>query len=142
MSFSSSASVIVHAPLATVWEALTVPEQVKRYFFGTNLDTTWEVGAPVFFRGEWEGKPYEDRGTIIAFEPMKRLSFNYWSAFSGAPDTPETRQVLAYDVTEKDGGVEVRITQSNAPSQEVADHSAGNWKMVLDGMKKMVETGA
>lgn len=138
-SFSSTSSIIINAPLEKVWEALTKPELVKQYFFGTDLVTTWEVGAPIFFRGEWEGKSYEDKGTILSFLPMTSFSFNYWSSFSGSPDTLETRQLLEYTVEETSEGVRVAIKQSNVDTQERADHSAKNWDMVLQGLKKMIE---
>ncbi|HEY5283904.1 MAG TPA: SRPBCC family protein, partial [Polyangia bacterium] len=84
MSFSTSISVTVRAPRERVWDAITQPAIVKQYFFGTDLDTDWKVGSPLFFRGEWQGKRYEDRGTVLAYEPMNALEYNYWSAFSGA----------------------------------------------------------
>jgi uncharacterized protein YndB with AHSA1/START domain len=139
MPFSATASVTVSAPLAKVWEGITVPSEVKKYFFGTDLVTTWEPGTPVLFKGEWQGKAYEDKGTVLAFEPQKRLKFDYFSAMSGKEDKPENYQVIAYDLAETPSGVTVTITQDNAPTQEAADHSAGNWKTVLEGMKKLVE---
>lgn len=39
MSYSSVASVVINAPCQRVWDALTKPELVKEYFFGTNLVT-------------------------------------------------------------------------------------------------------
>jgi uncharacterized protein YndB with AHSA1/START domain len=35
----------VNAPISTVWDALTNPVTVKKWFFGTDLKTTWEVGT-------------------------------------------------------------------------------------------------
>ena len=139
MSFSSSSSVVIKASLQKVWDGLTLPELVKQYFFGTNMVTDWKVGSPIFFRGEWEGKAYEDKGTVLEFNPLKSLSYNYWSGFSGVEDKPENYQILKYEVEEVEGGVKLTISQSNASSQESADHSAANWKMVMDGLKKLVE---
>jgi hypothetical protein len=55
MPHSTSSSIVIRAPRAKVWEALTQPEIVRTYFFGTNLVTDWKVGSPLFFRGEWDG---------------------------------------------------------------------------------------
>ena len=55
-------------------EAIIDPVKVKQYFFGTDLVTNWEVGKPIFFRGEWEGQAYEDKGTVLQFEPKKNAS--------------------------------------------------------------------
>ena len=74
MSYSSSVSIIINASPEKIWEALTVPEKVKEYFFGTNLVTDWKVGSPILFRGEWEGKAYEDKSTVLEFNPPHSLS--------------------------------------------------------------------
>lgn len=141
-TYSASASTTINAPAEKVWAALTRPELVKQYFFGTDLDTTWEVGSPIFFRGEWQGKPYEDKGMVLSFEPPTSLSFDYWSALSGREDQPEAYQVIRYDLEEIDGQTKVTITQSNVDSQENADHSVQNWQTVLDSMKQLVEAQA
>jgi uncharacterized protein YndB with AHSA1/START domain len=139
MSYSNGASIVVNAPRERVWDALTKPELVKQYFFGTNLVTDWTVGSALFFRGEWNGKPYEDRGAVLSFEPLKGLSFNYWSAFSGLEDRPELRQIIRYGLEDTSKGVLVTVDQSNVDTQEHANHGAKNWQGVLEAMKKLVE---
>jgi uncharacterized protein YndB with AHSA1/START domain len=141
MPFSTSISVTIHAPRERVWAAITEPAIIKQYFFGTDLDTDWKVGSPLFFRGEWQGKRYEDRGTVLAYEPMNALAYNYWSAFSGAEDKPETRQVIRYQLDQVADGIRVTVTQSNVATQAIADHSAQNWRGVLEAMKALLEGG-
>jgi uncharacterized protein YndB with AHSA1/START domain len=142
MSYSNNASVVVNASREKIWEALTKPELVKRYFFGTNLVTDWTVGSALFFRGDWNGKAYEDKGTVLSFDPPKSLSFDYWSAFSGHEDRPDLRQIVRYDLEETDGGIRVSVDQSNVDTQEHADHGAKNWQGVLEALKKLVEQTA
>lgn len=139
MSYSAASSIVIHASIERVWQAITDPKIVKRYFFGTDLVTDWRVGSPLFFRGEWEGKAYEDRGTVLSFEPPRSLSFNYWTSFSAQEDKPELRQIVRYDLEPTTEGVRVSVRQSNVDSQERADHSAKNWRAVLEGMKKLIE---
>ena len=55
-------SVTIEAPLVRVWEALTTPELIKRWFFGVDTTTDWNVGSPIVHRGEYQGRPYEARG--------------------------------------------------------------------------------
>jgi uncharacterized protein YndB with AHSA1/START domain len=139
MPFSATVSQDIRASIEAVWDAITKPEIVKQYFFGTNLVTNWKVGSPLFFRGEWQGKPYEDRGIVLAFEPSKSLSYNYWSSFSGVEDKPETRQIIRFDLVRVDDGVRLTIHQSNVDTQARADHSAANWHSVLEALKQLVE---
>jgi uncharacterized protein YndB with AHSA1/START domain len=140
MAYSSSASIVVRAPREKVWRALTEPSEVKQYFFDTNLDTTWQIGTPVFFRGEWEGKAYEDRGTVLGFDAPHALSYDYWSSFSGKEDKPELRHVIRFTLDDEGGATRVKVDQSNIDTKERADHSAENWRNVLDKLKRFVET--
>ncbi|MBL8952663.1 MAG: SRPBCC domain-containing protein [Myxococcaceae bacterium] len=139
MTYTATATMKVKAPLARVWAALTEPAMVKQYFFGTDLVTDWKVGGALFFRGEWEGKVYEDRGTVKSFEPQRSFSYDYWSNMSGEPDVVERRALIRFDLSESGGVVEVKVTQSNMPTQARADDSAKNWPVVLEGMKRLVE---
>lgn len=131
-------SILIHAPLEKVWEAVTKPEIVKQYFFGTNLETTWEVGTPILFKGEWEGKEYVDKGIVQSFVPEKSLSYTYKSSSDESPDVPENYQLVTYQVDPRDVGVELSISQT-AETQEKADHSEKNWCMVLEEVKKLLE---
>jgi uncharacterized protein YndB with AHSA1/START domain len=139
MSYSTSTSIVIRASREVVWDALTNPAIVKQYFFGTTLVTDWKVGSPLFFRGEWDVKAYEDRGTVFSFKPWESLSFNYHSSFSGLEDTLERRAIISYELAQADQGVLVTVRQSNIDTQERADHSAKNWQGVLEGLKKVVE---
>ncbi len=65
--------VVIQAGADVVWNALTDKETIKKYFFGTEAISDWEVGSSLIFWGEWEGKTYQDKGTILAAEPEKLL---------------------------------------------------------------------
>jgi uncharacterized protein YndB with AHSA1/START domain len=46
-NIKGSATVEIKAGLSQVWDALTKPEIIKQYFFGTNTTTDWIVGGPI-----------------------------------------------------------------------------------------------
>lgn len=140
MNHSATTSLVVKAPIEKVWDALTKPELVKQYFFNTDMETTWEPGSPIFFRGEWQGKQYEDKGTVLEFNPLHSFSYNYWSAMSGTPDVPESYQILKFMVNKEGDGTKIIINQSNVESPEKAEHSLENWNKVLKNLKQLVES--
>jgi uncharacterized protein YndB with AHSA1/START domain len=133
------AEITINVPPSKVWQALTDPELVKQYFFGTTVKSNWKEGSPVTYTGEWEGKAYEDKGTVLKVEPEKLLVSSYWSSISGVPDSAENYNEIAYELTEVDGGTRLKITQDNNRNEESARHSEQNWNMVLEGMKKLLE---
>lgn len=132
-------AISIQSSKAIVWKALTDPALIRKYFFGTEAETTWKVGSPIFFRGVWEGKSYEDKGTILANESQNKIQYNYWSSFSGKPDVPENYATITYSLDEKNGVTTCTVTQDNIETEDSLKHSEANWKMVLDGMKKMIE---
>jgi uncharacterized protein YndB with AHSA1/START domain len=135
----AKAELTINAPASKVWDALTDPKMIKQYLFGTEVTTTWKVGSPITYKGEWEGKAYEDKGEVIQNEPGKLLVSTYWSSMSGLPDFPEYFKTVRYELTPDGNGTKLTITQDNNDSQEDANHSEQNWKMVLEGIKKVVE---
>lgn len=135
---------VIHASAAKVWLALTTPASLKQFFFGADVVTDWKAGAPIRMKGEFKGRPYEDKGNIIAFEPQKQLSFSHWSAMSGKADKPENYHVVTFDLAPSGAGTKVILTQANlAGGVTTADigHRAEyekNWASVLDGLTKIL----
>ncbi|WP_257613834.1 SRPBCC family protein [Arthrobacter sp. 31Y] len=62
-------STIIAAPRQRVWMALTEPALIQQYFLGTKVTTTWRVGHPITYSGEYNGRPYQDKGIILACDP-------------------------------------------------------------------------
>ncbi len=136
----AKATITINASTSKVWDALTKPEVIKQYLFGTQVTTDWQVGSPITYKGSWQGKAYEDKGRVLQIEPGKLLVSTFWSSLSGLPDIPENYKTVRYELTAEGNGTRLTITQDNNASQEDADHSAQNWKKVLDGIKKFLES--
>ena len=133
------ATTTINAPASKVWDALTKPELIKQYLFGTEVTTDWQVGSPIRYKGEWQGKPYEDKGEIVQIEPRKLLVSTFWSSLGGLPDTPENYNTVRYELSPAGDATRLTVTQDNNPTEEAASHSEQNWQKVLDGIKKLLE---
>jgi uncharacterized protein YndB with AHSA1/START domain len=138
-TYLAKVSISIDAPREKVWEALTKPELIKQYLFGTQVTTDWQVGSPITYKGVWEGKAYEDKGVVLQVEPGKLLVSTFWSSLSGVPDLPENYQTVRYELASENGGTRLSLTQDNNDSEEGAKHSEQNWEMVLEGLKRLVE---
>jgi uncharacterized protein YndB with AHSA1/START domain len=135
----AQATISIQASISKVWEALTSPDLIKQYLFGTTVKTDWQVGSPIIYEGQWQGKPYQDKGTILQIESGKLLVSTYWSSMAGLPDVPENYKTVRYELSPDGSGTRLTITQDNNTSQDEANHSSQNWKMVLEGIKKLLE---
>jgi uncharacterized protein YndB with AHSA1/START domain len=123
-----------------VWSALTDPEQIKQYMFGSQVETDWQPGSPIVWKGEYEGKQYEDKGEIVEIEPERRLKVTHFSPLGGQEDVPENYHTLLYELEAQDGKTRVSLSQDNNPSEEAAEHSRANWEQMLTGLKQVVES--
>jgi uncharacterized protein YndB with AHSA1/START domain len=138
--FAAIKRVTIHATRGEVWEALTDPDKVKQYLHGTEMSTDWKEGSPIVWRGEWKGRSYEDKGTVLAVQSEKLLRYTHWSPMGGSEDKPENYHTVTYELAGDDGTTTLTLSQDNNPSQEEADTMAdNNWGPVLNGLKEMVE---
>ena len=133
------ASTKIDAPPAKVWDALVDPAQIKKYMFGTNVASDWKVGSPITWKGEWEGKKYEDKGEILEIEPRRRLRYTHYSPLSGLPETPENFHNVTIELKPSGEQTEVALSQDNNPTEEERRHNEKNWNAMLGGLKKLIE---
>jgi len=129
----------INAPVSKVWHALTDPAQIKEYLFGTNASSDWKKGSPITYSGEWNGKAYVDKGTIIEIIPDRLLHTTYYSGMSGKADIPENYANVIYRVEPHGTATEISIEQDNIENEEGVEHMKQNWGIVLDSMKKLLE---
>lgn len=135
----AKSSTTIDAPIEKVWDALTKPEMIKQWFFGVDTITDWQVGSPILHRGIWKGEPFEDKGIVLKFEPLKGIVHTHWSPLSGVADTPENYNTVTFSVSKQGASTEVSIANDNNPSEESRDHSAQTWAMTLKSLKEVLE---
>ena len=137
--YVATAETDIDAPPKRVWAALTDPDQIKEYMFGSQVVTDWKQGSAIVWKGEYEGKSYEDKGEIVEIEPKRRLKVTHFSPLSGEADVPENYHMLLYELEERDGTTHLSLSQDNNASEEAAEHSRANWEKMLAGLKEVVE---
>jgi len=135
----AKAETTIKASAEKVWHALTDPGMTKKYMFGTTVISDWKEGNKIIWKGEWEGRTYEDKGKILLFEPKKSLQYSHFSPLSGLSDSPENYHIVTIDLEEKDKQTIVTLTQTNNADEKTKDHSEKNWKMMLASLKKLLE---
>lgn len=129
----------INAPVARVWDALVNPEMIKQYMFGTNAVSDWKEGSPIVWKGEWEGKPYEDKGVILRLKPEQVLQYSHFSPLSGQEDVPANYHTVTIEVSPEENGTLLRLSQDNNSTEEDREHSEEMWGMMLSGIKKVLE---
>lgn len=137
--YVATSTITIDAARERVWAVLTDPDAAKEFMFGTDLDTDWTVGSPIRWRGVWEGKPYEDHGVILEFEPSRRLVNTHFSPLSGEEDVPENHHTLTWTLEETGGATVLTLSQDNNATPEAAAHSKGMWDSLVAKVKEIAE---
>jgi uncharacterized protein YndB with AHSA1/START domain len=137
--FIATASAVINERPSRVWAVLTDNELLGEVMFGSEIFTDWEIGGAIVFRGEWEGRPFEDRGVIDELTEPRRIRMQHYSPLSGLPAIPENYHHVTFELAPLDDGSRtlVTITQDGNTDQEAADHSADNWQTVLEALQKV-----
>jgi uncharacterized protein YndB with AHSA1/START domain len=136
---TAKADIDIAVPSSEVWNALVDPEAVREYMFGTKVSSDFRAGSPITWKGEWKGKPYEDKGEILKAEPGHRLQYSHFSPLAGEPDKPDNYHTVTIELSADGLSTHVSLTQDKNASEEARRHSEENWKMMLSGLKKYVE---
>ena len=132
-------SIIIEAPCARVWRALVTPEAIKQYMFGATAVSNWREGDSITWKGEWEGKAYEDKGQITHMVPERTLQYTHFSPLAGLPDQPENYHTVTIELFGVNGECQVALTQDNNSTEEARRDSERNWEMMLGGLKEYAE---
>jgi uncharacterized protein YndB with AHSA1/START domain len=137
---TSDSIVKINASTSKVWLALTVPELVKQWQYGSDLLTTWEVGTPIIFRNEWNGQVFEQKGNVLEFVPESRLKYSLFFPHPDLQDIPEHYFFMTYELTDSDDGTSLLVRQEDPrPSPPTESTGGDEGPDVLSGLKELVE---
>ena len=130
----------IRAPAQKVWDALTDPEQNRKFWGGYHQETAWEQGADYNIVGP-DGRPW-DSGKVVAIDPPKRLSVT-WLHLRDQTMRAEGESVATFELETSPTGITkltVTHTIGVANSKLIAAVSTG-WPMICASLKSLLETG-
>ena len=136
------ASVTINASREKVWDALVNPRTIKQYMPVTDVVSEWREGSPIVWTSEFQGKPFEVRGTVLRLEPERLLEYDHSLPIfrsSGAPRSPEHYQRVTIELVDGGTQTDVSVTERNSKTKRELEHSEGSWRLVLHGMKALLE---
>ena len=133
------AETTINASTKKVWDALVNPAVIKTYMFGTTVTSDWREGSSITWKGEWQGKTYEDKGVIRQIKPEKIIQYTHFSPLVGLPDIPENYHLVTIELTAQGKQTRVALSQDNNATAEAQQHSEKNWSQMLSGLKKVLE---
>ena len=133
-------TIFVKAPIQKVWDALTKPEFVKQWQYGSDLITDWTVGTDIKFRTEWDGKIFEQWGKVLEVIPYKIIRYSLFAPGTDLEDEPNNYFVMSYVLNEEAGQIKVTIAQEDNRPGAKQDEPQGEENPVLSALKTLIES--
>jgi uncharacterized protein YndB with AHSA1/START domain len=141
-------SIHINASADKVWDALTNPDQTKKYMFGCETVSDWKPGSSLLWQGEYEGKQMVFvKGYILEISPPHYLKYSVTDPNAAWEDIPQNYLNVTYQITPEQGGILLTVKQDgfeNAAEgekryQDVYNNGEG-WNPILIQIKKLVES--
>ena len=132
----------INAPVSQVWHTLTTPELMRKWMapdIEIDIITDWKIGSPMVIRGNMNGKNFENKGTVLQFEPEKALQYSHLSSLSRLPDQPRNYSIVEFRLRSTEDQTILTLTLSNSPTESIYKHLAFYWNVTLEILKKMIE---
>jgi DNA-binding transcriptional ArsR family regulator/uncharacterized protein YndB with AHSA1/START domain len=121
-----------------VWDAITNPDKTAQYFYGTLVESDWEVGSSMDYF--YPDGTQASKGEILSIDPPKRLEFTFHALWAEELEAEgPAREVWA--LAEMGGMVELTIELYEIGPLSLESFSGG-LSYIVSGLKSLVETGS
>ena len=124
-----------------VWDALTNTNHTEQYFFGTAIQSDWQVGSRVeYSRGE-----VTDFGEILSYEPHQEMSYT-WESVSDETIRLEPTVVTFHLQEISEDIVKLTLIHENLMDADYVDEPNtfrglnNGWPFILSNLKSYLET--
>lgn len=125
-----------------VWDALTNTKHTEQYFFGTAIQSDWQVGSRVeYSRGE-----VTDFGEILSYESHQEMSYT-WESVSDETIRLEPTVVTFHLQEISEDIVKLTLIHENLMDADYVDEPNtfrglnNGWPFILSNLKSYLETG-
>jgi uncharacterized protein YndB with AHSA1/START domain len=134
-------NVFIKASPEEIWDAITKPEFTSKYFYGSLVESTLDIGSPFIGWSPDRAQQWTD-GEVLASDRPRKLSYT-WRALYDEETAGEEPSRVTWEIEPADGGV-TKLTVVHdqlEASPKTAANVAGGWSYILSGLKTLLETG-
>jgi uncharacterized protein YndB with AHSA1/START domain len=140
-----STAVTINSEPVKVWTTLTDLELMRQWLgepeMKIEVQTDWKINTTIFIRGFHHIK-FENKGIVLQYDRVKKLSYSHLSSISRLPDKPENYSILEFVLTPIDKQTLLTLNISNFPTETIRKHLEFYWRTTIVAIKKRVENQA
>jgi uncharacterized protein YndB with AHSA1/START domain len=133
---------IIRSTPGKLWEALTKPDFIQKYWFGRRNTSTWKEGEVIESRSpegelEWHGK-------IVKSVPQSEVVFTFHELSLDEPASTVTFKIERLGAGTRPQGDAVQLTvihEGFPEGSKVREGVSNGWPAILSSLKSLLETG-
>jgi uncharacterized protein YndB with AHSA1/START domain len=145
MTYRIENTVLINAAPSLVWQTLTEPALMKQWMgdadMQIDIQTNWQVNSAIVISGFHHLK-FENKGTVLQFEPGKLLRYNFLSSISRLPNLPENYTIIELALSPIDNQTSLTLVISNFPTETIYHHLNFYWRTTIVLIKNLIEKNA
>ena len=134
---------VINAPRDRVYAAWTDPAQLKQWF-GPESVQTRDLVADARVGGEFrwdlvnsDGEEMTMRGKFRELQSGKKVVFTW--KWEDDEDWENHLSVVTVELSDRDGGTELRLVHEQLPNEQSRDGHNGGWNSALDKLEKFFD---
>lgn len=141
-------TITIQAPATRVWDAITNPQQTKKYMFGCEALSDWKPGSPLIWKGTFNGvEMIPVKGKVVSIDAPRSLVYTVIDPDNPKiPDLPENYLTITYKLTENGGQTVLDVsmgdysTVAEGPARYKDTMQGGGWNSILVQIKALCES--
>jgi uncharacterized protein YndB with AHSA1/START domain len=121
-----------------LWDAITDPQQTRKYFHGALSISDWQVGSRWTSESP-DGEVYLE-GEILEVDPPRRLVHTLrvlWDPTAAL----EPPSMVEWQITQLGDGCRLTMLHTGR-GPATMEYTSGGWNTILGGLKELLETGS
>jgi uncharacterized protein YndB with AHSA1/START domain len=122
-----------------LWEALTDPQFIRKYWFDVIIECGWKKGSP--WKMTYPDGRLTDTGEILEIEPPRRMVIRWQNEWN--PEfKAEGLSRCTIELEPVGQAVKLTIThEMERPQSKLIKAVSGGWPQILSNLKSLLETG-
>ncbi len=123
-----------------LWEALTEPQFIRQYWFGTTIECGWKKGSP--WKMVQSDGSTSDTGEILEIDPPRRMVIRWQNQWKPELEA-EGPSLCTIELEPVGSAVKLTITHSIEREPSKLIHAvSGGWPKIISNLKSLLETGS
>lgn len=142
MTDKIAVTVLIKASSSEIWEYLTDPNKMRKWMgepeMNIEIVTDWKIGNSISIKGLHHIN-FENKGTILKFDPLKTIQYTHLSSVSRLSDIRENYSIITFLITPIEKMTRLEVMIKNFPTESIYKHLNFYWQGTMNVLKNLIE---